>query len=120
MILETRFLSRLIIYDPITLTDCPSRKDLMFPTTTSRRRILDSLVAHAMCGVIKQFLALKSGFPAGGGSIGNTSIPAPLIRSSFSAFANADASTKPPREVLMIIAEGFIIARDSTLMRFSV
>lgn len=92
----------------------------MFPITTARRRNLDSLVAQAMCGVIKQFLAWKSGWSIGGGSMAKTSIPAPRIRSSFSASASACASINPPREVLIINAEGFIKASDWALIRCSV
>jgi hypothetical protein len=61
-----------------TLTGLPSRNAVRFVTVTCINLALASLVAHAICGVIIQFFALKRGLPAGGGSTDNTSIPAPL------------------------------------------
>ncbi len=50
----------------------------------------------------------KSGSFLGGGSVGNTSMPAPAIHFSLSALTRASCWTMGPRAVLMKYAAGFI------------
>ena len=79
-----------------------------FSTAFCIRRDLAALVAHARCGVMTQFLALRSGLLAGGGSTDRTSIPAPARRPEFKAIARASSSTSWPRLVFSRKALGFI------------
>jgi hypothetical protein len=60
-----------------------------------------SVVAHALCGVIRQFLAVRSGFVGSGGSVESTSRAAPAIRPEFSAAARSASSIRGPRDVLI-------------------
>src|SRR5690606_18098387 len=83
-------------------------------------RLLASNVAQPLWGVMRQFLAPSKGLLAGGGSTANTSIPAALMRPSFRASARSAALISPPLEVLIMIAEDFIIAKLWLLMIFSV
>lgn len=54
-----------------------------------------------MCGVMRQFLAIRSRWSGGGGSTVSTSKPAPARRPEFSASARAGSSPlqarRPPR-----------------------
>ena len=52
-----------------------------------------------------------------GGSPSKTSMPAPAILPEFKASARAALSTTGPREVLIRMALGFILARRSPLIR---
>src|SRR5205823_14290950 len=76
---------------------------------------LASFVAHAMCGVIMQFFALKSGLSFGGGSTESTSIPAPAITPLFSASARSSSTMIGPLEVFRRNAELFIVFKLSLL-----
>ena len=67
-------------------------------------------VAQAMCGVMMQFLAAKSGLSAGIGSRAATSRAAPAITPPFRAQARSCSFTSPPREVLTRSAWGCIRA----------
>ena len=51
----------------------------MFATTTPSSRVRADRDAQAMCGVMTQFFALSTGLSAFGGSVDNTSKPAPAI-----------------------------------------
>ena len=56
-----------------------SRKAFTFAVAVSRSRCLADFVAHAMWGVIQQFLAVSSGLSGFGGSVERTSRPAAAI-----------------------------------------
>src|SRR5580658_6309979 len=75
-----------------------------------------SVVAHALCGVIRHFLAVRSGFVGSGGSVESTSRAAPAIRPEFSAAARSASSIRGPRDVLIGMAVCFIIARAPALI----
>src|SRR5690606_14247400 len=75
---------------------------------TSISRDLASFVAHAICGVIRQFFAFKSGLFAVGGSTDNTSSPAPAIVPVSSASAKSCSTIIGPREVFNRNAVFFI------------
>ena len=57
-------------------------------------------VAQAMCGVIRQFRAVKRGLSGRIGSRETTSTAAPASRPSFRASARSASTTRPPRDVL--------------------
>ena len=82
---------------------------------TSINRARAARVAQAMCGVIKQFLAVKTGLASGGGSTASTSSAAPASRPELSADASAASSTSGPRLVLSKNAVGFISASRAAL-----
>ena len=84
-------------------------------TAISISRTLASLVAHAICGVMKQFFALSKGLSAFGGSVERTSTPAAAIFPSFRASAKSCSLINGPRPVLIIMAVGYISARRSLL-----
>src|ERR1017187_6654831 len=51
----------------------PSRKERTFSTAIFIRRARAARVAHARCGVMRQFLAVSNGLSARGGSVDSTS-----------------------------------------------
>lgn len=55
---------------------------------------------HDMCGVMKAFGAVQSGWPTGNGSGSVTSTAAPLMRPSRKASESASVSTIGPRAML--------------------
>src|SRR6266850_1149137 len=67
-----------------------------------------------------QFLAVRSGLLAGGGSTDKTSSPAPASLPEFSATARASSSTNCPRLVFSRNALGFIHDKRCALTRWFV
>lgn len=77
-----------------TFSGAPSSHAARFSKTITARFSSASFVANATCGVATRLGAEKSGWSRGmGGSVSKTSIPAPAITPSDSAFASAALST---------------------------
>ena len=72
--------------------------------------VIVSTVMPAMCGLAMTLSMFSSGWAGSGGSLRNTSSPAPAMRPSRNAASSAGSSWMPPRAVLMKYAEGFIAA----------
>ena len=100
-----------------TLTALPLRNAERLLTAVSINRALASLVAHAICGVIMQFLAEKRGLSFCGGYIESTSIPAPAITSLLSASARSSSTTIGPLEVFKRNADLFIVFKLSLFIK---
>ena len=96
------------LYALTTLTGLPSRKHFRLFTAIFISLCLASLVAQAICGVIRQFLALSSGLSSAGGSIETTSSPAPAIRPLF----NASARSGPPVLLDVFMERGLLHQRQ--------
>jgi hypothetical protein len=79
-----------------TFTGLPLRKADRLSIVVSINLNLASFVAQAICGVIMQFLAVKSGLSFGGGSKESTSIPAPAITPLLSASARSSSTIIGP------------------------
>ena len=81
-----------------------------------------SWLAQATCGVRMKLGSVGSSrtLPSFGGSLVSTSKPAPPMVPFFSASASACSSTRPPRAVLMRMAEGFIILSSFAPIMFLV
>src|SRR5207237_9993820 len=75
-----------------TFCGAPFKKARIFSTAIFISRERAARVAHARCGVMRQFLAVSSGFSAEGGSADKTSSPAPAILPEFNASASACSS----------------------------
>ena len=110
----------LFVYSFTTFIGLPSKKAWTLFLRICIRRSLVSYAAQAMCGVILQFFALKSGLSDFGGSVERTSTPAPAILPELSAAARACSSTAPPLAVLIKSTVGFIFERKSAFIIFSV
>src|SRR5271166_6500764 len=72
-----------------TLIGRPARKADTLATVASMRRPRASAVAQAMCGVIRQFFAPRSGLSGSIGSRATTSTAAPASLPEFSASARS-------------------------------
>ena len=77
----------------------------------SIRRFLDSFDAQAICGVMMQLSARRSGLSGFIGSSDTTSTAANETLPESSASLSACSSMSPPREVLMTITPSFIISK---------
>ena len=99
-----------------TFSGLPCRKLFKLSTAISISRFLDSLEAHAICGVIIMFGAVISGLSSLTGSSDTTSTAAPatfpLSRASFKSFS----TIKGPLESLIMRTPSFILAIVSQLM----
>ena len=93
-------------------------KALQFSVAVFMSLFLAATVAHAMCGVMKQFFAVSRGLSGAGGSVERTSTAAAAICPELSALARSHSLTTGPREVFIRIADFFIRARRSLLTRF--
>ena len=69
-----------------------------------------SRVTPAVCGLASTLSNCSSGCSGGGGSLDQTSRPAPAMRFSFSACNSASSSWMKPRAVVMKKACGCISA----------
>src|ERR1035437_856629 len=85
-------------------------------TAISINSSLASFVAQAICGVIRQFFALKRGLYFAGGSIESTSIAAQAIIPLFRTSARSDSTTTGPLEVFNRNADFFILFKLLALM----
>jgi len=78
-----------------TFCGLPARKARMLAAVTSKSRRRAARVAQAMCGVITQFFAVRSGLEAAGGSTESTSSPAPAIVPASSAAGEVGLVDEP-------------------------
>ena len=85
------------------------------PTTLSIYLFRAAPEAQPICGVMMQLGACNSGLSLAGGSVDNTSMPAPAILPSCNAVATSYSLSKGPRLVLIRNAEGFISAIKAAL-----
>ncbi len=74
---------------------------------------IHSSVKAAVCGLKKTFLFFKRGLFLAGGSVSNTSKPAPKIKFSFKALSKSTSFTIPPLAALIIMQFFFIDLSNS-------
>ena len=99
-----------------TLTGEPFKKASRFETAVSIRRWRLSFGAQAICGVIMQFFAARSGLLARIGSDETTSTAAAATLPLFSASAKSSSMIRGPRESLIMMTPSFIFIIECLFM----